>query len=150
MQLTLHSGYFRTVFLTRLSEWQGAVITMMWGLSILLPTSTYSTGAGYAGFRSFVPELVFGWALLALGAGRLLILSLNGMWQPMYFFRAGTAFLTTAVWLSFTLGFAANGAPGSWIALFPCFVVFEAANGFRAMNDATEAEIYKRRTAVAQ
>lgn len=149
MQLTLHKGYFRTVFLTRLSEWQSAVITMMWGVTITLPASTYMTAAGYSGFRTFISQEVFGWTLILIGVARLVVLSLNGMFRPMYFARAGAALVCTMVWTAFTLGFAMSGTFGAWVALFPCFLIFEAANVFRAMSDAADAEREARRALVA-
>lgn len=149
MQLTLRHGYFRTVFLTRLSEWQSAVITMMWGLTVVLPASTYGTAAGYSGFRMIIDQQSFGGALILIGAGRLFILGVNGLWKPMYFFRAGAALLTTMVWTAFVVGFAMSGTFGSWVAIIPAFLIFETANVFRAMNDAAAAEREARRVAVA-
>lgn len=147
MQLTLRNGYFRTVFLTRLSEWQSAVITVVWGMSAVLPASTYATAAGYSGFREVLDQYQFGYGLVGLGCMRLCVLALNGLWQPMYFVRAFTALLQTMLWTSFAAAFAISGAFGALVVIVPVFLIFEAANVFRAMNDAAEAERARRITA---
>lgn len=148
MQLTAYSGgYLRTVLLTRLSEWQAAVITIAWGVSAVLPASTYSTAAGYSGFREVLNQYQFGYGLIVLGSLRLVILALNGIWQPMYFVRAGAALIQTMLWTAIASGFVISGAFGALVTIVPVFLVFEAANVFRAMNDASEAERIRRSTA---
>lgn len=140
MQLTYAQAYWRTTFLTRLSEWQSGVILFMWGLILVLPATNFGTPA-YGPFNRIFSAYQFGSFLMAGGAGRLIVLSLNGIWRPMYWVRMAASISTMMVWLILAMGFVLSLTFGAWIAIIPPLIVFEAANAFRAAIDAAQAQL---------
>lgn len=143
MQITVH---LKSAFVARLSEWAFAVVLMMWGLVILaLPPSTYEASV-YGAFRMLVGQDTLGVLFALGGAVRLAVLFGNGSWRPLYYARAWLALASTMVWTTIVLGFWSSGVIGTWLAVYPVLLVFDAVNVFRATADAAAAEREARST----
>ena len=147
MQVTL-AAHLRTAFLARLSEWAFAVMLFLWGLVLLLPARTFD-GMAFAAFRMLADEATLGGLLMLGGAIRLGVLGANGIWRPLYYVRAWMALSSTVVWAAIAIGFASAATVGTWIAVYPVLLVFDALNVVRAMSDAAAAEVAARRAARA-
>lgn len=132
----------RHAFVTRLSEWQGAFILLLWGYVLLLPDETYA-GANWSAFSLLIEEDNLGWLCMAGGLLRLGILAANGAYRPMYYLRAWMALTSGMVWFAIACGFYSSGNIGTWIAVYPVLFVFEVVNLFRAASDAAAAEILR-------
>jgi hypothetical protein len=135
-------GHFRVAFMGRLSEWAFASMLLLWGVVLVLPQDTFD-GRAFVAFRTLWDETM-PWALLAAGGVlRLGVLSLNGLWRPLYYLRAWIALSSTVIWAAIAFGFASSGAFGTWVAIYPVLTLFEAMNVIRAMSYAA-AEIAAR------
>jgi hypothetical protein len=127
----------------RLSEWAFATMLLLWGVVLVLPQETFD-GRAFVAFRTLFDETTLGTLLAIGGTIRLGVLSLNGLWRPLYYVRAWMALTSTVIWAAITIGFASSGAFGTWIAVYPVLLLFEALNVIRAMSDAAAAEIAAR------
>lgn len=136
----------RQTFLARLCEWAFACILAMWGFVLLLPVETYENSPAWRPFALLVGEDTLGWLMLLFGVGRLVVLTTNGFWRPMYYLRGMLACFSCAVWTMIALGFISGGVIGVWIATYPILAVFDAVNCFRAMGDAAHMENARRAT----
>jgi hypothetical protein len=136
-------GHFRVAVMERLSEWAFAAMLLLWGVVLVMPAETFD-GRAFAAFRTLFDETTLGALLCVGGAIRLAVLSLNGIWRPLYYVRAWMALSSTVIWAAIAIGFASSGAFGTWIAIYPVLVAFEAMNVIRAMSDAAAAELTAR------
>lgn len=143
MQVAIRS-HIRVAFMGRLSEWAFAAMLLLWGVVLAMPAETFD-GRAFVAFRELFDETTLGFLLVAGGAVRLAVLSVNGIWRPLYYVRAWMALSSTVIWAAITIGFASSGTFGTWIAIYPVLLVFEALNVMRAMSDAAAAEIEARR-----
>jgi hypothetical protein len=133
----------RHAFEVRLAEWAFACILLLWGGNLLLPTDVFDGPASpyFTAIRLLVTENQLGTLCLVGGAVRLMVLALNGGWRPLYYLRAVTAFVSSVLWLSLSLGFLGSGMVGGWVAIYPVLFVFDSVNMFRAVGDAAKNEI---------
>jgi hypothetical protein len=136
-------GHFRLAFMGRLCEWAFAVMLFLWGVVLAMPEATFDSRA-FAAFRMIADETTLGLFLILGGAIRLAVLSLNGLWRPLYYVRAWMALSSTVIWAAITIGFASSGAFGTWVAVYPVLLVFDALNVIRATSDAAAAELAAR------
>lgn len=126
-------------FITRLSEWMLAFVMATWGLVLLAPEARYDD-INWSGFQLVISEDGLGFLMLVGGMFRLGVLSLNGAFRPMYYIRAWLALTSAVMWFAICLGFVASGNFGTWIAVYPYFLIFDTVNMFRAVTDAAEVE----------
>lgn len=143
MQAVVRLEHLKSAFLSRLSEWTFAAILLMWGVVLLMPEATFDKPS-YTAFRLVWSEEGTGVAFLLIGAVRLGILSVNGIWRPMYYFRAFFALISVVIWSIIIFAFMSSMTFGTWIALYPVILVIETVNVFRAMSDAADMERARR------
>lgn len=125
----------RHAFAIRMSEWSNAMIIALWGVVMLMPIELYERTV-FTAFRALASQEALGLSLVIFGVGRLMVLSVNGIWRPMYYLRSASALMSAVFWLVVTLGFLQSGRIGTWIAVYPILFVFDAINAFRAASDA--------------
>lgn len=128
------------VFIIRLSEWEGAAILLLWGIVLLLPDELFA-GDDWSAFRILFSEQTLGTAFLLGGFLRLLVLTANGAWRPMYHLRAWMAMSSAVVWFSILLGFLSRGTLGTWVAVYPVLFAAEVVNVYRAIGDAVKVDL---------
>ena len=138
------SSEFRHVVLGRLSEWQCAITTMLFGVVLLAPAQIYEQSPAWAAFHILISETNLGMLMFVFGVFRVTVLGINGFWRPTYYLRAVGASLSMAVWLMITFGFWSSGYLGTWAAVYPMFAFIAGVNTFRAMDDAKHMEIARR------
>lgn len=129
----------RHAFTVRMSEWLLAFVMATWGLVLLAPEARFDE-PNWAGFRVVVDENTLGVLFLIGGLVRLGILSLNGAYRPMYYLRAWMALTASVAWFAICLGFVSANVFGTWMAIYPYFLIFDVVNTFRAVLDAAEVE----------
>lgn len=142
--MALFASEFRRVVVGRLSEWQCSFATLLFGIVLLAPASTYGTGAGWTGFEIWISEPTLGTLMFGFGLFRVAILGINGFWRPTYYLRAVGACLSMGVWLMICMGFASSGYVGTWLAVYPVLAVAACINTFRALDDARHMEVARR------
>jgi hypothetical protein len=135
----------RTAFFTRLSEWQSAVILLLWGGALLLPDQMFIHD-DWTAFRLLFREESLGTLFVMGGAFRLLVLAANGAWRPMYHLRAWMAMSSAVIWFSILLGFLSRGTIGTWLAVYPVLFAFDVVNVYRAMGDAARVDLAANRS----
>jgi hypothetical protein len=127
-------------FRLRKTEWIAAAQCFLWGFILLLPTDTFMLGDAYAPLRAVVSEEVLGVIMVFAGALRLAGLLINGARRRVTpWMRLGGALVGFLVFLLISLGFAASGVIGTWIAAWPVVVVVEAMNLYDTTRDARQA-----------
>jgi hypothetical protein len=129
----------RHAFINRLCEWELATIFFLWGYVLLSVPDVYA-GDNWAAFRAVITQQHLGWLMMIGGGFRLIILSFNGIWRPLYYARAWMAWSCAIVWALISLGFLSSGHAGPWLAVYPTLLVFESVNLFRAAADAANNE----------
>lgn len=132
-------------FIIRLSEWEGAVIMLLWGVVLLLPDQMFASDDWLA-FRILFSENTLGTAFALGGALRILVLAANGAWRPMYHLRAWMAMSSAVIWFSILLGFMSRGTTGTWIAVYPVLFAAEVVNVYRAIGDAAKVDLAANRS----
>lgn len=129
----------RTRFGYRIAEWAIAVQTALFGLVLLLPTSTYDTSTVFGFIRRLLPEEVLGGVMLFFGALRLIGLLINGARQDITpWIRVVSASVGVLVFLLLSFSFALSGVLSTWIAIYPIIAMVEILNVYRASHDAGE------------
>lgn len=128
-------------FRLRRSEWIAGVQCLLWGIVLLLPTSTFDNGHAYDVIRAwpFVTETSLGGLMLAVGAARIGGLFVNGARKTVTpWVRLGSALVGAGIFTAITLGFAASGVIGTWIAAWPVLAVTEYFNIYDTARDARQ------------
>lgn len=144
----INPGYFGTGvwiriqhrFRTRMTEWLLAVITALWGFTLLLPQETFNQPS-FAGFRSvFVSEEILGAGMLALGFFRILGLIVNGARKNVTpHIRMFSAACGCLIFFGMSYCYMLSGVVGPWLAIYPPFVLCELMNAYRAAHDVGES-----------
>lgn len=127
-------------FHTRMTEWQLAVVTFLWGLVLLHPAKTFEQPA-FAGFQElFKDEVLLGLVMVFLGLLRLGGLIVNGARQNVTpHIRVASAGIGCMIFLGVTWCYALSGIWSTWLAIYPVFAVIELTNVFRAAHDVGES-----------
>lgn len=127
-------------FHTRMTEWQLAVVTFLWGGVLLHPANTFEQPA-FAGFRElFKDEVLLGLVMVFLGLLRLGGLIVNGARQNVTpHIRVASAGIGCMIFLGVTWCYALSGIWSTWLAIYPVFAVIELTNVFRAAHDVGES-----------
>jgi hypothetical protein len=120
----------------RLLEWEHAVIMMMIGLVLLLPTKTFSSDL-FTPFREMAPEYLWGLMFVAVGLVRCIALWLNGRMPIGSPIARMIGIASTMAMLGFVAGvFVSAGPSGYWAAsVYAVMVTFEARTMFNATRD---------------
>lgn len=125
-------------FRTRNLEWALAVITALWGAS-LLPGAAYDQ-PDFAGFRTVFGNAELGWAMVILGSGRLIGLIVNGALKNVTpHIRMVSAGIGGLIFFCISYFYMLSGIVSPWLAIYPSFVVCELANLYNAAHDVGEA-----------
>lgn len=123
----------------RLCEWVLSGVLFSWGWILLLPTQSFDLPS-LAGLRNIASENMWGSALLLLGAGRLVVLTINGAWRRNPHARGVGAFLSCFVWCQISLGLLNSGVVAPGIAVYPIFLIAEMYTVYRTSRDARESD----------
>jgi len=119
----------------RLSEWAIATVITLWGVVLLLPADTME-GPSWVVFRELLPEHVWGALMISLGLLRLGGLIVNGARRTITpWIRMVSACVGVVLFIGISAGFGLSGVIGTWIAVYPTFVVVELFNIHRAAHD---------------
>jgi hypothetical protein len=134
--ILLRFGYS---FRLRRTEWIAAVQCFIAGFVLLLPYDTFSSEA-YDVVRTWGSETMFGVLLLLVGMTCLTGLFVNGARKRVTpWMRLGGAILGAGIFSAISLGFAASGVIGLWLAAWPVAAVVEYFNIYDATRDARQA-----------
>jgi hypothetical protein len=119
---------------TRASEWMlgGAMISL--GLTFRFNTGLFDSSAAFNAIKEIASQDYWAWGCLLVGACRVIVLLINGMWWPTPIFRALLALLSCFVW--FKLGFAFGSNFSIVISLLPWLFLLDAYNGVRVGHEA--------------
>ena len=126
-------------FRFRLVEWVFAAFLFAWGAMLLRSFPTFSLD-GMVGLARLAPEPVWGTGCLFVGATRLSILFINGLWRRSAHGRAVCAFFSCFAWLSISFGLWTSGVVAPGQAIYPIILVADIYIVFRAARDAREAD----------
>ena len=133
----LHVGY---KFRLRRTEWIAAAQCFIWGFILALPFATFDNGAAYRVLASWAPEWVFAVIMLIAGTLRLAGLVINGARRRVTpWMRLAGALIGCGLFTAISLGFAASGVVGTWIAAWPVVAVVEFFNNYDTTRDARQA-----------
>jgi len=129
-------------FPARRSEWVLAGIMVAWGCLLISPTAVFAQSKAWSQMAAMMPETVWGWCAIAVGAFRLLALIINGTfsgtwygrWSPHV--RALASFLTCFLWFQISFGLWASDAATTGLAVYPGLLVLDAMNIVAASKDA--------------
>lgn len=95
---------------TEPAEFRGALLKLLMGFWLVLPLDSFQSSRTFATL-SFMPEFVWGWLFLILGALKLYYLR-QGSWKS----RGTMAFIGFLVWFSLGLVFVSTNPPAlGWI-----------------------------------
>lgn len=126
-------------FRLRRTEWIAGVQCFLWGIVLLLPVSVFD-GRAFSVIGTWASEDTFGFAMLFAGALRLAGLIINGARQRVTpWMRLGGALIGAALFTAISLGFAASGVIGTWLAAWPVLAVVEFMNLYDTTRDARQA-----------
>jgi hypothetical protein len=132
----VHYGY---KFRLRRTEWIAAAQCFIWGFVLLLPLDTFA-GPTFSILASWASENVFGIIMLIAGALRLTGLIINGARQRVTpWMRLGGALIGCFIFSAISLGYAATGSVGVWLAAWPVVAVVEFFNIWDTTRDARQA-----------
>lgn len=126
---------FVEAFFPRLSEWTAAAViaALGWVLMSNPDLMASGTGRGYLLMLAVAPQHAWAKALVVFGAGRLVILLINGAWRRSPLARTITAFLACFLWTQLVLSFAPTF--GFAFTMAAGFLGMEIVNTFRAARD---------------
>lgn len=97
----------------------------------------------FQGMRSIIDDrLVWAFLCLIIGAIRLSVLFINGMYWRTPHFRAATAFMCAGIWFLFLISFMRNGS--IMAAIMPWVFLLDAYNVKRASREAGKSEFIQR------
>lgn len=123
----------------RRSEWLLSLCTLVLGL-VYLATPGLFTPQYFSTMLTIMRQESWGWAAVAVGAARLVMLLINGTWRASPHLRALGAQLSCFLWI--TLFVTAISAPalvqsvGFWLVFF----IFDAFSAVDAAGDARLAD----------
>lgn len=123
----------------RLSEWFLAVITLQWGIVLLLPGDVFADPIWHIS-ASIMSEGQWGWLMIVLGVLRLGGLIVNGARREVTpWIRVISAGIGFLIWsgIAFALGFSGYVTTG--LAVYPAIAVLELFNIHRAAHDVGES-----------
>ena len=133
----LHLGHKARL---RRPEWIAATQCFIWGIVLALPTDTFSLGDAYDVMASWGTEDAFAIAFLSVGTLRLAGLAINGARRKVTpWMRLTGALLGCGLFGLVSLGFAASGVIGTWLAAWPVVVAVEFFNIYDTARDARQA-----------
>lgn len=115
----------------RLMEWEHAFFLMLFGFILMQPgTSMWSVKN----------EDTWGLVIFLLGFIRLGSLVVNGLRRRVTsWLRAGSAIVSSMVFVLIGIGYVYSGGSGAAAAFFPVIALFELFNYARAMRDVGSA-----------
>ncbi|VVT14956.1 hypothetical protein [Hoeflea sp. EC-HK425] len=130
------SRSFRKTFAVRASEWALAIMLVNWSLVLFANPELFADRESYAPLQDIMRQETWALVCFAAGAGRLIVLMINGAWRRSPHLRAAGAFIACFFWSQITLGFAQSEIWGTGMAIYPVLFALDAYNVFRAITDA--------------
>ncbi|NEI60895.1 hypothetical protein [Rhizobium leguminosarum] len=130
----------------RMMEWFMAFHTAMWGFVLLLPGNSFDQPA-WIGFRAvFRNDDTLGWAMVLMGALRLVGLIVNGARKNVTpVIRQASAGIGCLIWVGISYCYASSNVMSTWLAIYPLFAIGELVNIHRAAHDQGEIRNGKAR-----
>lgn len=124
----------------RLAEWGLALVLLLFGIILLQPAATFASPNFELMARVF-PEEVWAAGCMAIGAVRLTVLVINGLWRRSPHLRVICAFLSIFVWTQVSLSFFVAGENVSTgLAVYPVFVLLDMISTYRAAAEARASD----------
>lgn len=122
----------RQTFPVRKSEWVCSLVLLAVSMIIALQPDLFDNPS-YFGMARYAPQWFWQWALFVIGTGRLIVLTVNGMWWQTPMFRATAAFVSCFAWWQICAGIAPNFGIG--LAAFGGWFVMDAVNFKQALTE---------------
>jgi hypothetical protein len=141
------SNSFRQTFAVRASEWALALMLLNWSIVLFANPQLFADRPSYAPLAAIMPQETWALVCCAAGAGRLVVLMINGAWRRTPHLRAGGAFVACFFWFQITMGFAQSEIWGTGMAIYPVLLALDAYNVIRAITDAAIIDNHFKRAA---
>lgn len=129
-------------FPARRSEWVLAGIMIVWGWTLIKPTSVFDGNPAWSQMAAMMSETSWGTLAVAVGVFRAIALLINGTfagtwygrWSPHV--RSLAAFLACFIWFQISFGLWISDAATTGLAVYPGLLVLDAMNIVAASKDA--------------
>ena len=132
-QVTIVANRIKQRFRMRVLEWEHAIITTLWGLTVIFNPAVFA-GPSFVAFPGG-PSL-WGWLVFMLGLARILALGINGyMARPTALVRSISALLGIGLFAALSLGFLFSWTWPTALALYPVIGFFGLFSLFWAVVD---------------
>tara|TARA_R110002020_G_scaffold467027_4_gene690230 strand:+ start:39503 stop:39967 length:465 start_codon:yes stop_codon:yes gene_type:complete len=141
------SRSFRQTFAVRASEWALALMLLNWSIVLFANPELFADRPSYAPLAAIMPQDTWALVCCSAGAGRLVVLMINGAWRRTPHLRAGGAFVSCFFWFQITMGFAQSEIWGTGMAIYPVLLALDAYNVIRAITDAAIIDNHFKRAA---
>lgn len=141
------SRSLRQTFAVRASEWALALMLLNWSIVLSASPDLFAANSSYAPMASLMPQDTWVLVCFLAGAGRLIVLMINGAWRRTPHLRAAGAFVACFFWFQISLGFAQAEIWGTGMAVYPVLLALDAYNVIRAITDAAIVDKHFKRAA---
>ncbi len=138
---------FRKTFAVRASEWALALMLLNWSVVLFANPELFADRPSYAAIDAIMPQETWALVCFMAGAGRLIVLMINGAWRRTPHLRAAGAFIACFFWFQITLGFGQAEIWSTGMAIYPVLLVLDAYNVIRAITDAAIIDNHFKRAA---
>lgn len=122
----------------KVDEWIFALIVFTWGIRML--GTPFLENGSYGMLNDLADQATWGVICLTLGGTRLVVLFINGAWRVSPHARAALSFVSLVFWIAIIASFAAAGAQGTGLAVYPWVALFEGWAAWRAVTEAARAD----------
>jgi len=139
------SQSFRQTFAVRASEWALSLMLLNWSIVLFASPELFVDRPSYAPLASIMKQETWATICFVAGAGRLIVLLINGSWRRTPHLRASGAFIACFFWFQITLGFAQAETWATGMAIYPVLLALDAYNVIRAITDAAITDNHFKR-----